>query len=431
GTKSVAALALGARSQSIASVMPKAPVSGLAAASAHTAGVQLENAMTGARAQATAASETPAKGFWRSLVPSGLLPAARSAAPAAEPEAKPQRPAEASAELQAKVEEKSELIKRIRAEVGRVIIGQEEMISALIISLMAGEHVLLEGVPGVGKTATVRAASDATEASFQRIQGTPDKLPSDILGAEILQEDPATGIKVLKLVQGPIVTHILLVDEINRMMPKTQAALLEAMQERRITIGRETIKLPEPFIVLATQNPIEQEGTYRLPEAQQDRFMMKVIVSRPSVAQQAIINRLYSSRAKSPQAEKVATLEEFVEAGKIAQQVHVSDEINNWIAHLVEATNDPQAYGLDLKKAIENGASPRAGIFLYKAAQVHAFLEGRSWVERSDVFAMAPAILRHRLMLSYEAIGQKITVEQVIEQVLKSSQVWQVAQTAK
>ncbi len=427
GAKSAPMAALNARSLSIAAVMPRVQASQLASGAAHTTGIAIENAMTGARSQATAASESPAKGFWRALVPSGLLPTVRAAAPSAESTEKSNRPEQASAELQAQVEAKSELVKRVRAEMHRVIIGQEQMIDSIIMALMAAEHVLLQGVPGVGKTATVRAAAESTEAQFQRIQGTPDKLPSDILGAEILQDDPETGIKVLKLQQGPIVTHILLVDEINRMMPKTQAALLEAMQERRITIGRTTIKLPEPFIVLATQNPIEQEGTYPLPEAQQDRFMLKVIVDAPTVEQQAVINMLYSSPSTSPSAKKVTAIEEFSAAGKVAEQIYVSPEINLWASHIVKATQKPADYGLDLKKVIENGASPRAGIFLVKAARVHALLQGRSWVERSDVFAVAPMILRHRLMLSYEAAAQKITAEQVIDQVMKSQAVWKAA----
>ena len=322
--------------------------------------------------------------------------------------------------VEAGVQETAAMVQRIRAEIGKVIVGQAEMVDAIITAMIAGEHVLLEGVPGVAKTQAVKAFADATKGQFQRIQGTPDKLPSDILGAEIMQEDPGTGAKSFKLEPGPIFGNIVLVDEINRMMPKTQAALLEAMQERNVTIGRTTLPLPKPFLLLATQNPIEQEGTYRLPEAQQDRFMLKVIVNRPTRAQLEEIMERFAKQA-SPKAGQTVTLEDLTRARGVAETVAVSPAIKRYITDLIEATHNPKAYGLDIKDAIESGASPRATIFLYKAAQIHALMEGRTFVTDGDVKAVAPMIFRHRLMLNYKA--GSLTVENYIEEILKTVKV--------
>ena len=325
-------------------------------------------------------------------------------------------PTNASPELAAAVTAKAEVIKKIRAEIGKVIVGQEEMIDSIITAMIASEHVLLEGVPGVAKTQTVKAFSDAVEGGFQRVQGTPDKLPSDLLGAEILQENPANGQKEIKLEKGPVFTNILLVDEINRMMPKTQAALLEAMAEGRVTIGRNTLDLPKPFMVLATQNPIEQEGVYRLPEAQQDRFMYKVLVPRPSQAELKEIMRRFSKKDGQPRAGKITSLDEMVEIRKIAEQIHVDEAIEDYITSLVEATHNPARFQIDAKDAIESGASPRAAIFLLKAAKINALLEGRAWVSPKDVRDVAARILRHRITLSYSA--NSLTTDQVIENIL-------------
>ncbi|OGR96350.1 MAG: hypothetical protein A2V88_14505 [Elusimicrobia bacterium RBG_16_66_12] len=308
------------------------------------------------------------------------------------------------------------MVKKIRAEIAKVIVGQKEMIDSIITAMIASEHVLLEGVPGVAKTQTVKAFSDAVEGGFQRVQGTPDKLPSDLLGAEILQEDPATGQKAVKLEKGPVFTNILLVDEINRMMPKTQAALLEAMAEGRVTIGRSTLDLPKPFMVLATQNPIEQEGVYRLPEAQQDRFMYKVLVPRPAIDELKAIMERFSKKDGQPKAGKITSLDEMVEIRKVAEQVYVDDSIKDYIADIIEATHDPLKYGIAAQEQIESGASPRAAIFLLKAARINALLDGRAWVGPQDVRAVAARILRHRLTLSYTANG--LSTDQVVESIL-------------
>jgi len=327
----------------------------------------------------------------------------------------------ASAELSARVVEKAAIIKGIRAEIAKVIVGQEEMIDSIITAMIASEHVLLEGVPGVAKTQTVKAFSDAVEGGFQRVQGTPDKLPSDLLGAEILQENPTTGNKEIKLEKGPVFTNILLVDEINRMMPKTQAALLEAMAEGRVTIGRNTLDLPKPFMVLATQNPIEQEGVYRLPEAQQDRFMYKVLVPRPAMNELKEIMDRFSKKDGQPKAGKITSLDEMVEIRKVAEQVYVDESIKDYIVNIVEATHNPSKYGIDAKDVIEGGASPRAAIFLLKAAKINALLNGRAYVGPNDVREVATRILRHRLTLSYSA--NNLTTDQVVESILSKVQV--------
>ncbi len=327
----------------------------------------------------------------------------------------------ASAELGEVVKAKAEIIKKIRAEIAKVIVGQEEMIDSIITAMIASEHVLLEGVPGVAKTQTVKAFSDAVEGGFQRVQGTPDKLPSDLLGAEILQEDPATGQKAIKLEKGPVFTNILLVDEINRMMPKTQAALLEAMAEGRVTIGRNTLELPKPFMVLATQNPIEQEGVYRLPEAQQDRFMYKVLVPRPAMNELKEIMDRFSKKDGQPRAGKITSLDEMVEIRKVAEQVYVDESIKDYIVNLVEATHNPAKYGIDAKDMIEGGASPRAAIFLLKAAKINALLNGRAFVGPQDVREVAARILRHRLTLAFAA--NNLTTDQVVESILSKVQI--------
>ena len=338
-----------------------------------------------------------------------------ASAPSADAVASPYAGGDAA--LAQTIVEKAETVKKIRAEIAKVIVGQEDMIDSIITAMIASEHVLLEGVPGVAKTQTVKAFSDAVEGQFERVQGTPDKLPSDILGSEIVQEDPATGEKAFKLVQGPVFTNILLVDEINRMMPKTQAALLEAMAEGRVTIARKTLDLPKPFMVLATQNPIEQEGVYRLPEAQQDRFMYKVLVPRPTMEQLKEIMNRFSKKEGQPKAGQVTSLDELVAIRKIAEQVHVDPAIDDYIVNIIEATHNPAKYGIDAKDAIESGASPRAAIFLLKAAKINALLNGRAWVSPQDVRDVAHRILRHRVTLGYQA--NNLTTDQVVDQILK------------
>jgi MoxR-like ATPase len=324
-------------------------------------------------------------------------------------------------ELAAKVKEKAAMIAKLRQEIGKVIVGQTEMVDSIIISMIAGEHVFLEGMPGVAKTKTINTAADAVQGKFKRVQGTPDKLPSDIIGTEVLEDDAEhPGMKVLSVKFGPVFTNILLVDEINRMPPKTQAALLEAMAEGQVTIGDKTYKLSKPFIVLATQNPIEQEGTYRLPEAQQDRFMFKVIVNRPSLEETKEIMRRFAGKDGQPKSDQVSNLEELAEVNKLAEQVRVDPAIEDYIANIIEATHDPVRYGVDIPKgAIEanGGASPRAAIYLMKSARIHALIEGRAWVSPSDVEAVAHRVLRHRLILGFSA-PRDLTTDAVVAAIL-------------
>ena len=307
------------------------------------------------------------------------------------------------------------VVMRIRAEIAKVIVGQKEMIDSILIAMIAGEHVLLEGVPGVAKTQTVNALADAVEGGFNRVQGAHDLMPSDVLGAEILEEDPATGRKEFKLKRGPVFTNILLADEINRTTPKTQAAFLQAMQERKVTIGGNTLDLPKPFTVLATMNPLEQEGVFPLPEAAQDRFMFKVLVPKPSKEELIEIMHRFSGD-NQPKAGKITTLAELVEIRKIAEKVRVNGSIETYIASIVDATNNPMTYGIAAEGVIESGASPRAAIFLLKAAKINALLEGRAWVGPRDVRKVAARVLRHRLTLSYAA--HELTTDQVIENIL-------------
>jgi MoxR-like ATPase len=327
----------------------------------------------------------------------------------------------ATPELAEQVSAKFELVRRLRAEIGKVIVGQQEMVDSIIMSLIASEHVLLEGVPGVAKTQAVKAAADAVSGDFKRIQGTPDKLPSDIIGAEILQDDPERpGVKVIQVQFGPVFTNILLVDEINRMMPKTQSALLEAMAESQVTIGNKTYKLSKPFLVIATQNPIEQEGTYRLPEAQQDRFMLKTTVPLPSTSELLEIMERFSSKDNQPKAEKVHSLEELDEIRRVADKIYVAPALKAYIADIVEATSHAEKYGISLPaNAIEKegGAGPRAGIYLLKAARVHALMEGRAWVGPDDIAAVAHRVLRHRITLGFAA-PRELTTDKVVDAIL-------------
>ncbi len=321
-------------------------------------------------------------------------------------------------ELQAEVTEKAALVARLRAEIGKVIVGQTEMVDSIVMAMIASEHVFLEGVPGVAKTQAVKAASDAVSGDFKRIQGTPDKLPSDIIGAEILSDDAEhPGMKIIKVQFGPVFTNILLVDEINRMMPKTQSALLEAMAEGQVTIGNQTYKLSRPFIVLATQNPIEQEGTYRLPEAQQDRFMLKVSVPLPSVDELVEIMERFSSKDNQPKADKVHSLEELDAIRKLSDRVHVDPAIKRYIAALVDATSHPEKYGVAIPKgAIEDqgGAGPRAAIYLLKAARIHALMNGRAFVGPGDIAAVAKRVLRHRITLGFSA-PRDLTTDKIVD----------------
>jgi MoxR-like ATPase len=308
---------------------------------------------------------------------------------------------------------------RILAEMQRRVVGQGYMIERLLIGLLTGGHVLFEGVPGLAKTLTVRTLAETIDASFQRIQFTPDLLPADILGTVVY--NAKTG--EFTSHRGPVFAHIVLADEINRAPAKVQAALLEAMQERQVTIGGETYPLPDPFLVLATQNPIEQEGTYALPEAQVDRFMLKVVVGYPTREEEKEILRRMSGMDPIP-IRTMATPAEILAARRAIVRLYLDDKISDYIVDLVSATRHPEQYGLaELKPLIEYGASPRATLALGACARAHAFLRGRNYVVPEDVKAVAPDVLRHRVITTFEAEAEEVTSGDVVQQILGAIEV--------
>ena len=312
-----------------------------------------------------------------------------------------------------RVERESAFVDRLLAEVGKVIVGQQNMIERLLIGLLCNGHVLLEGVPGLAKTLAVNSLAQAIQASFKRIQFTPDLLPADLIGTMVYNRE--TGQFVAQ--KGPIFAQLVLADEVNRAPSKVQSAMLEAMQERQVTIGNETFAMPDPFLVLATQNPIEQEGTYPLPEAQVDRFMLKVRVTYPNKQEErAIVDRM--SRDATPQIETVITTDDLIRARSVADEIYVDDKIKDYIVDLVLATRDPEAYGMgDLRALIEFGGSPRASIALTRAAKAHAFLRHRGYVTPEDVKAIGMDVLRHRVLVTYEAEAEEIDSEEIARQI--------------
>ncbi len=311
------------------------------------------------------------------------------------------------------VEERKPLFDQMRTEIGRVVVGQAYLVRRLQVALLADGHILLEGVPGLAKTLAVQTLAQTVGCSFQRIQFTPDLLPADVMGTEIL--DPRTG--EFRIKHGPVFANLVLADEINRAPAKVQSALLEAMQERQVTIGGHTFGLAEPFLVLATQNPIEQEGTYPLPEAQVDRFMLKVRVGYPSRDEELEIIARTTNEAL-PAVRPVASVAHLLEARRTVRRVHVAEKLQKYIVDLVFATREPSAYGLDLGGWIEYGASPRASIYLTLASKAHAFLEGRADVYPEDVKAIAMDVLRHRVIVNFEAEAEEITAEALVRQIL-------------
>jgi MoxR-like ATPase len=318
-------------------------------------------------------------------------------------------------QLKAEVEQASGSFAALRAEVARVVVGQNMMVERLLIGLLAGGHILLEGVPGLAKTTTVQAVANAVQTGFKRISFTPDLLPADVIGTQIY--NPKSGDFAIK--QGPVFTNILLADEINRAPAKVQSALLEAMQERRVTIGNTVFELPDPFLVLATQNPIEQEGTYPLPEAQVDRFMLKLEIGYPTRDEEKEILR--RSISGFPTLSPVITPQHITYARYVASRIRFDEKLIDYILDLVMATRDPASMGLpDLAPLLQFGASPRATINLQKAARAHALLAGRSYVTSGDIKTMAPDILRHRVVLSYEAEAEEIDANRVIDRILSS-----------
>jgi MoxR-like ATPase len=316
-------------------------------------------------------------------------------------------------QIGARVEKESEVLARIRNEIGKVIIGQEYLIDRLLLGLLCNNHVLIEGVPGLAKTLSVTTLARTIQASFHRIQFTPDLLPADLIGTLIY--DPKSGGFTTK--KGPVFANIILADEINRAPAKVQSALLEAMQERQVTIGDQSYRLDEPFMVLATQNPIEQEGTYPLPEAQVDRFMFKLKVTYPLKAEEArILKRMATS---SPKIEVNPVLEpaDILRLRTLTDEIYMDEKIEEYIVNLVQATRTPKEYKLDLEGLILYGASPRATIYLAMASKAHALLQGRGYVTPQDVKSIGMDVLRHRVIVSYEAEAEEKTSEDIIKQI--------------
>jgi MoxR-like ATPase len=313
------------------------------------------------------------------------------------------------------VAKESAFVDELMTEVGKVIVGQTYMIERVLIGLLTDGHVLLEGVPGLAKTLTVRTMCDAIEAKFARVQFTPDLLPADLIGTVIYNQKTAEFSSKL----GPIFANLVLADEINRAPAKVQSALLEAMQERQVTIGDRTYPLPDPFIVMATQNPIEQEGTYPLPEAQVDRFMLMVKVGYPNRAEERTVMDRMTGKVTA-RAKPTTTTQQLADARKVIRDVYVDDRVKDYIVDVVFATREPEQKGMkDLAPLIEYGASPRASIALNLTARAHAFLRHRGYVTPEDVKAIGPDVLRHRLVLSYEAEAEEITAEDVVRRVFE------------
>jgi MoxR-like ATPase len=317
------------------------------------------------------------------------------------------------------VQQQSVFVENLTAEVGKVIVGQKTMVERIVIGLLAGGHVLLEGVPGLAKTLTVKTLADCLDMRFQRIQFTPDLLPADIVGTVIYNQSRSEFVSK----KGPIFANLVLADEINRAPAKVQSALLEAMQERQVTVGDETHALPDPFLVMATQNPIEQEGTYALPEAQLDRFMLMVKVGYPTKEdERAIMDRM--TAGTSVRAAPVATPKQIVEARSVLSQIYIDEKIRDYIVNIVHATREPKAYGLaELADFIQFGASPRASIYLNLAARAHAFLRRRGYVTPEDIKAVGADVLRHRVILTYEAEAEEMTSEQVVRKLFEHIEV--------
>lgn len=321
--------------------------------------------------------------------------------------------------LNERIAEESNFIDDMRREFSKVIVGQKHLIDRLIIGLLADGHILLEGVPGIAKTLSVNTLADIIDADFQRIQFTPDLLPADIIGTLVYNQ--AKGTFTTK--QGPIFANIILTDEINRAPAKVQSALLEAMQERQVTIGEETFPLPNPFMVLATQNPIEQQGTYPLPEAQVDRFLMKVIVTYPEREEERQVMRIHG-HIQHPKADSVVKPEDIIKARNTVRDIYVDDKIESYILDLVFATRNPAHYGLDeLGELIQYGGSPRATLYLRSCAQANAFIQRRGYVTPEDIRTIAMDVLRHRIIVTYEAEAEEISSEDVVRKVLGAVEV--------
>jgi MoxR-like ATPase len=321
--------------------------------------------------------------------------------------------------LNRKIQAESAFVEKLRAEIGKVIVGQKYMVDRLLIGLLSNGHVLLEGVPGLAKTMTVRTLSAAIQTKFQRIQFTPDLLPADLVGTLIYDQKDGR----FKTKKGPVFANLILADEVNRSPAKVQSALLEAMQERTVTIGEETYPLDDPFLVLATQNPIEQEGTYPLPEAQVDRFMLKLSIGYPSKEEELEIMRRMT-RGPEPHADRVVSPNDIIKARAVVEEIYIDPKIEQYIVDIVFATRNPKEYGLDdIEPLIAYGASPRASIYLSKAAKAQAFLSRRGYVTPEDVRAIGMDVLRHRVIVTYEAEAEEVAAEDVVRKVLNKIEV--------
>jgi MoxR-like ATPase len=319
-------------------------------------------------------------------------------------------------QIGAKVEQEKAILDRVRVEIQKVIVGQEELIERLLVGLLCNNHILIEGVPGLAKTLSVTTLARTIQASFQRIQFTPDLLPADLIGTLIY--NPRSGDFTTK--KGPIFTNIILADEINRAPAKVQSALLEAMQERQVTIGDKTHPLDEPFMVLATQNPIEQEGTYPLPEAQVDRFMLKVKVTYPSKDEEKkILERMARSSTKID-VQPVISPKDILRLRQLSDEIYMDEKVEDYILNIVQATRTPEKYGLDVGKLIQYGASPRATIYLAMASRAHALMQGRGYVTPQDVKSIGMDVLRHRVIITYEAEAEEKTSENVVGAIFDS-----------
>lgn len=316
--------------------------------------------------------------------------------------------------INAEVQAASAFIPPLLAEMNKVVVGQKYLIERLLIGLLADGHVLLEGVPGLAKTLSVKTLASCIQSKFSRLQFTPDMLPADILGTQIF--NPQSGGFTTR--KGPVFANLVLADEINRAPAKVQSALLEAMQERQVTIGDTTFKMEEPFLVLATQNPIEQEGTYPLPEAQVDRFMLKLKIGYPSRDEERLILDAMARTSDLPKAQPVVQPADIIRARRVLNDIYVDDKVKDYIVDLVCATRDPEHYRIDLKGLIQLGASPRATIALALSAKAHAFLKSRGYVTPQDVKSVAPDVLRHRVAITYEAEAEEKTSEIIIQKIL-------------
>jgi len=322
-------------------------------------------------------------------------------------------------EINEQVKVASEFVDNLRTEMGKVIVGQSYLVDRLILGLLANGHILIEGVPGLAKSLAVQVLARTINTSYQRIQFTPDLLPADLLGT--LVYNPKTGDFSTK--KGPIFSNIILADEINRAPAKVQSALLEAMQEHQVTIGLETFPLSEPFMVLATQNPIEQEGTYPLPEAQVDRFMLKLILDYPNKKEEKEIMNRMAVTDYELQVQAVVESDEIIKAREVVNRIYIDEKVKDYILDIVFASREPEQYGLDIKDYIQYGASPRATIYLTVAAKAYAFIKGRGYVTPQDVKTVGRDVLRHRVIVSYEAEAEDLTSEDIIRKIFDQVEV--------